>query len=71
MCREVRNIEMKAMHRLRLIVFPYVVPRSAVASAEIDLIGVPRDVASRQICKDLSDAPGHVSLRRSYTQRSY
>ena len=50
MCREVRNIEIKVMHRITLIVFPYVVPRSAVASAEIDLIGVPRDVASRQIC---------------------
>ena len=54
-----------------LIVFPYAVQRSAVASAQIDIIRVPRGDAARQTCEDLSDAPGHVFLRGSSTQRSY
>ena len=49
------------IHRIMLIVFPYVVPRSAVASAQIDFIRMPRGVSSRQNCRDLSDSRGHVS----------
>ena len=44
-----------------LLPFSYVLPRSAVTSAEIDLIHVPRGVSSRQNCRDLSDSLGHVS----------
>ena len=48
------------IHRVMLLPFSDVVPRSAVTSAEIDLIHVPRGVSSRQNCRDLSDSPGHV-----------
>ena len=43
-----------------LLKFSDVVPRSAVTSAEIDIIHVPRGVSSRQNCRDLSDSLGHV-----------
>ena len=49
------------IHRVMLLPFSYVVPRSAVASAQIDLTHMPRGVSSRQNCRDLSDSLGHVS----------
>ena len=49
------------IHRVMHLPFTYVVPRSAVASGEIDLTHMPRGVSSRQNCRDLSDSLGHVS----------
>ena len=49
------------IHRVMLLQFSDVVPRSAVSSAEIDIIHVLRGVSSRQNCRDLSDSLGHVS----------
>ena len=50
------------IHRVMLLPFSYVVPRSAVASAQIDLTHMPRGVSSMQNCRDLSDSRGHVSI---------
>ena len=49
------------IHRVMLLPFSYVVPRSAVASGQIDLTRMPRGVSSRQNCRDLSDSLGNVS----------
>ena len=59
--RPIRNNGTLVIHRVMLLPFSYVVPRSAVASAQIDLTHMPRGVSSRQNCRDLSDSPGHVS----------
>ena len=59
------------LHRIMLILFPEVVPHSAVASSEIDLLRMRAGVYSRQKSADLSDSSGRVSLLQSSSRRSY